>query len=104
MVLKEMLCLIIRLKKNDETNGKRTEKQIIEFLIKSKLLGATVWLGVDGFGKRGRSTIHIEGLIMNQPMLIEIIDEKEKIEPLLPVLKRMIGDNGLITIHEIKAA
>ncbi len=102
MVLKEMLCVMIRLKKNDETHGKRTEKQIIDFLIKSKLLGATVWLGVDGFGKRGRSTVHIEGIMMNQPMLIEIIDEKEKIEPLLPVLKRMIGDNGLITIHEVK--
>ena len=103
MVLKEMLCLMIRLKKNDETNRKRTEKQIIDFLIKSKLLGATVWLGVDGFGKRGRSTVHIEGLLMNQPMLIEVIDEKEKIVPLLPALKRMIGDNGLITIHDVKA-
>ncbi len=102
MVLKEMLCLMIRLKKNDENNGKRTEKQIIDFLIKSKLLGATVWLGVDGFGKRGRLTVHIEGIIMNQPMLIEIVDKKEKIEPLLIKLKRMIGDNGLITIYEVK--
>ena len=53
--------------------------------------------------KRGRSTVHIEGIMMNQPMLIEIVDEKEKIEPLLPELKRMIGDNGLITIHKVKA-
>ena len=103
MVLKEMLCLIIRLKKNDEMHGKRTEKQIIDFLIKSRLLGATVWLGVDGFGKRGKSTVHIEGLVMNQPMLIEVIDEKEKILPLLSASKRMIGDNGLITIHDVKA-
>ncbi len=102
MVLKEMLCLMIRIKKNDETNGKRTEKQIIDLLIKSKLLGATVWLGIDGFGKRGRSTMHIEGVMINQPMLIEVVDEKEKIEPLLIKLKRMIGDNGLITIHEVK--
>jgi uncharacterized protein len=103
MVLKEMLCLIIRIKKNDEIHEKRTEKQIIDFLMKSKLLGAIVWLGIDGFGKRGRSTVHIEGIMINQPMLIEIVDEKEKIEPLLPELKRMIGDNGLITIHEVKA-
>ena len=102
MVLKEMLCLMIRLKKNDETNGKRIEKQIIDLLIKSKLLGATVWLGIDGFGKRGRSTMHIEGVMINQPMLIEVVDEKEKIEPLLIKLKRMIGDNGLITTHEVK--
>ncbi len=102
MVLKEMLSLMIRLKKNDEINGKRIGNQIIDFLIKSKLLGATVWLGVDGFGKRGRSNIQIEGIMMNQPILIEVVDEKEKIEPLLEKLKRMIGDNGLITIHEVK--
>ena len=42
MVLKEMLSLMIRLKKNDEINGKRIGNQIIDFLIKSKLLGATV--------------------------------------------------------------
>ncbi len=62
MVLKKMLCLTIRIKKNDEINGKRLEKKIIDFLISSKVLGATVWLGVDGFGKRGKSTIHLEGM------------------------------------------
>ena len=64
-------------------------------------MGAIVWLGVDGFGKRGKSTIHLEGMTMNQPMLIEIVDEKEKIEPLLIPIKRMIDDNGIITIHEV---
>jgi len=37
-------------------NGKRLEKTIIDFLIKSKLFGAIVWLGVNGFGRRGKST------------------------------------------------
>ena len=50
MTLKEMICLNIRLKKNDEINGKRLEKTIIDFLMKAKVLGAIVWLGVDGFG------------------------------------------------------
>lgn len=81
---------MIRLKKNDEINGKRIGNQIIDFLIKSKLLGATVQLGVDGFGKRGRSNIQIEGIMMNKPILIEVVNEKEKIEPLLVKLKRML--------------
>jgi uncharacterized protein len=68
----------------------------------SKVLGATAWLGVDGFGKRGKSTEHLEGITINQPLIIETIDEIEKIEPLLIPLKRMIDDNGLITIHEVK--
>jgi uncharacterized protein len=101
MVFKKMLCLTIRIKKNDEINGKRLEKMIIDFLMRSKVLGATAWLGVDGFGKRGKSTVHLEGITINQPLIIETIDEIEKIEPLLIPLKRIIDDNGIITIHEV---
>jgi len=38
---------------------------------------------------------------MNQPLIIETVDEKEKIEPLLIPLKTMVDDNGIITIHEV---
>ncbi len=96
-----MLCLTIRIKKNDEINGKRLEKIIIDFLMHSNVLGATAWLGVDGFGKRGKSTVHLEGITINQPLIIETIDDREKIGPLLTPLKRMIDDNGIITIHEV---
>ena len=102
MTLKQMICLNIRIKKNDNVNGKRLEKTIIDFLMKSKVLGAIVWLGVDGFGRRGKSTVHLEGLMINQPMMIETIDEEEKILPLLLPLKQMIGDNGFITIHRVE--
>jgi len=95
-----MLCLTIRIKKNDEIDKKRVEPQIINFLV-HKIAGATVWLGVDGFGKRGKSTTHLEGTTMNQPLIIETVDEKEKIEPLLIPLKTMVDDNGIITIHEV---
>lgn len=96
-----MTCLNIRIKKNDEVDGKRLEKVIIEYLIKSKVLGSIVWLGVDGFGRRGRSSVHLEGLMINQPLMIETIDESEKIEPLLLPLKRIVGDNGFMTIHKV---
>lgn len=97
----KMLCLTIRIKRNDELNGKRLHKLIIDFLIQNKIAGSTVWTGVDGFGKRRRSTIHLEGITINMPLIIEIIDEKSKLEPLLPNLKRMIDDNGLVTINEV---
>lgn len=102
MTLREMLSLNIRIKKNDEMDGRRLENAILEFLIKTKILGAIVWLGIDGYGRRGRSKVHLEGLMINQPIMIETIDEREKIESLLPILKRMIGDNGFITIHKVE--
>ena len=70
--------------------------------MKAKVLGDIVWLGVDGFGRRGKSTVHLEGLMINQPMMIETIDEEEKIQPLLLPLKQMIGNNGFITFYKVQ--
>ena len=60
-------------------------------------------MGVDGFGKSGKSTLHLEGLTFNQPMMIDVVEEKSIIEPLLPQLKRMVDDHGIITLHEVDA-
>jgi len=32
--------------------------------------------------------------------MIEVVDTQEKLEPLLPELKQIIDDNGLVTIQE----
>jgi uncharacterized protein len=37
----------------------------------------------------------------NMPMVIEVVDEKSKLEPLLPQIRRMVGDNGLVTLQEV---
>lgn len=71
-----MLCVKIRIKRNDEFNGKRLHKLLIDFLIHNKVAGSTVWTGVDGFGKRRRSTIQLEGITINMPLIIEIITKR----------------------------
>jgi len=93
--------LIIRIKKNDEVGGKRLQILIMDYLMKAKVSGATVWTGVNGFGKRGKSTLHLEGVIVNMPLIIEVVDLQEKLEGLLPELKLIVGDNGLVTVQEI---
>ena len=96
----KMWNLTIRIKKNDEIGGKRLQTLIMDFLMKAKVEGATVWTGVNGFGKRGKSTLHLEGVTVNMPLIIEVVDTQEKLEPLLPDLKQIIGDDGLVTIQE----
>jgi PII-like signaling protein len=96
-----MWQLIIRIKKNDEVGGKRLQTLIMDCLMKAKVSGATVWTGVNGFGKRGKSTLHLEGVIVNMPLIIEVVDLQEKLEGLLPELKLIVGDNGLVTVQEI---
>lgn len=95
-----MWSLTIRIKKNDELDGKRLQSLVMDLLKKSGISGATVWTGVNGFGKRGRSTLKLEGVTVNMPLIIEVIDEQSKLEPLLPELKRIIGDDGLVTIQD----
>jgi PII-like signaling protein len=97
----KMWSLTIRIQKNDEFDGKRLHRLIMEFLTKSSVAGATVWTGVNGFGKRGKSTLHIEGISVNMPLIIEVVDEQKKLEPLLPELKRIVGDDGLVSISDV---
>jgi len=101
MIMKKMWSLTVRIKKNDEVDGKRLHLLIIEFLTKSGVAGATVWTGVNGFGKRGKSTLHLEGVSVNMPLIIEVVDEQAKLEPLLPELKRIVGDDGLVSISDV---
>ncbi len=96
-----MWCLLIRIKKNDSTDGKRTHVAILDVLKKSGISGATVWTGVAGYGKRGRSNFQIEGISVNMPMMIEVVDDLAKLESILPNLKKIVGDNGLMTMHEV---
>ena len=97
----KMWSLVIRIKRNDTARGKRVHDLILDILKKGNVTGATVWTGVDGYGKRGKSTLHLEGITVNMPLVIEAIDELEKFEKILPEIKELVHDNGLITMQEI---
>jgi len=97
----KMWNVTIRIKRNDELDGKRLYTLVLDLLIKAGVAGATIWTGVNGFGKRGRSTLHLEGVSVNMPLIMEVIDTQSKLEPLLPELKRIVGDNGIVSIQEV---
>jgi PII-like signaling protein len=95
-----MWQVTIRIKRNDTIDGKRLEHLLLDLLKKAGIAGATVWTGVDGFGKRGKSTMHLEGVQVNMPLVIEVVDLEEKLEPLLVEIKRLVDDDGLVTVQE----
>jgi len=74
----KMWQLTIRIKKNDEVGGKRLQAVVMDCLMKAHIEGATVWTGVDGFGKRGKSTLHLEGVSVNMPLIIEVVIVKRR--------------------------
>ena len=66
------------------------------------LAGATVLRGVMGYGKNSiLHTAKILRLSEDLPMVVEIVDTKEKIEKFLPQLDEMVKD-GLVTLEKMR--
>lgn len=66
------------------------------------LAGATVLRGPVGFGHSSHiHTTKILRLSQDLPIVIEIVDAKEKIDAFLPVLDGMMG-SGLVTLEKVQ--
>ncbi len=66
------------------------------------LAGATVMRGLEGFGAKSHlHTANILRLSADLPILIEIVDTREKIDAFLPIIEDAI-DNGLATIEVVE--
>ena len=64
--------------------------------------GATVIRGNMGFGQSSRiHTTKILRLSQDLPLIVEIVDSKDKIDAFLPVLDQMMG-SGLVTIEKVQ--
>ncbi|HZU75176.1 MAG TPA: DUF190 domain-containing protein, partial [Dehalococcoidia bacterium] len=73
----------------------------VEAALKHGLAGATVLRGVEGFGaNRHLHTLHLVELVSDLPMVVEIVDDEEKIQAFLPVVEQMIT-NGLVTLERV---
>jgi PII-like signaling protein len=68
------------------------------------LHGATVLRGQLGFGRsKGLHRTKVLRLAQDLPLIVEIVDTKERIETFLPVLDRMMSA-GLLTMAEVEIA
>jgi uncharacterized protein len=73
---------------------------ILDFLFRSGIAGATVIKGVAGFGAEHRiHSAHILEISDHLPIKIEFIEKGEKVDALLPELRKLI-DSGLIEVQE----
>jgi uncharacterized protein len=67
------------------------------------LAGATVIRGPMGFGHSSLiHTTEIWRLSEDLPLVIEIVDSRDKINTFLPALKRMMA-GGMVTMEKVKA-
>lgn len=87
---------------SDRWEGMALYDAIVQKARERGLAGATVLRGVEGFG--AHSLIHstrILRLSQDLPIVIEIVDRKEKIDPFLGELDLMVKD-GLVTLERVQ--
>lgn len=96
-------CLLrILIGESDKWQGKPLYEAIVLKARQMHLAGATVLRGPMGFGAASKlHTAKILRLSEDLPMVIEIVDAREKIETLLPELDRMMT-GGLITLEDVE--
>jgi PII-like signaling protein len=87
---------------SDSYAGRPLHEAIVLNAREMRLAGATVFKGIMGFGKnsRLRAAKFLE-LSPDLPVVVEIIDSREKIEGFLPVIDEMIT-NGLVTLEAVQ--
>ena len=96
------MLLRVFLGEGDRWHGQPLYEAIVMKARELHMAGATVLRGPMGFGKRSRlHTTKILRLSEDLPIVIELVDSKEKIDELLPYIDEMVTD-GLVTLERVQ--
>jgi PII-like signaling protein len=86
----------------DRWHGKPLYEAIVLQARELHLAGATVLRGPMGFGANSRlHTTKVLRLSEDLPLVIEIVDAKEKIDELMPHIDEMVQE-GLVTLERVQ--
>lgn len=97
----ESYLLRIFVGESDQWHGRPLYEAIVEHARTERLAGATVLRGLEGFGAAAHlHTARILSISEDLPMVVEIVDRKERIEQFLPQLQEMVGD-GMVTLEKV---
>lgn len=98
----EAILLRIFIGESDTYEGKPLYKYLVGLFRKEGLAGTTVLRGISGFGKSSHlHTTSILRLSTDLPIVIEVVDKRENIERIKPMLEGVVGE-GLITEESIR--
>lgn len=87
---------------SDHWQGRPLYEAIVLKARELHLAGATVLRGPMGFGANSRlHTTRILRLSEDLPMVIEIVDSREKIDELMPHIHAMVQE-GLVTLENVQ--
>ena len=101
-MLGEQLLLRIFIGERDKHKHIPLYEALVELFRTKGFAGATVLRGVAGFG--AHSMYHTDRLLRlstDLPMVIEVVDAKDRVEAILPTVEEMM-DGGMITLEKVQ--
>ena len=97
----EALLVRIYVGESDHHEGRPLYDAIVRLLRERAVRGVSVFRGIEGYGRSSRvHTTRILALSEDLPILIEAVDEADRIRSVLPELEPMIG-GGLVTLERV---
>ena len=102
MLPSEGYLLRIFIGESDRHDGKLLYEWLVLRAREEGLAGATVIRGMMGYGAHSRlHTFKIERLSQDLPIIVEIVDTREKLENFLALIDKEI-EEGMATLEEIR--
>jgi hypothetical protein len=98
----EQILVRIFIGESDRWRHQSLSGALLERLRKEGFAGATVFQGVAGFGARSVvHTAHLLRLSEDLPIVIEVVDTREHVDRLIPILDEMVSE-GLVTLEKAR--
>ena len=98
---KDAKLLRIHVSEGDTNEGRPIYESIVDLCRAMGLAGSTVFRGVEGYGETAEMHRH-RLLHHDQPILIVIVDEAEKIAAFIPEVEKLL-QSGLIAMSDVRA-
>ena len=87
----------------DKWHHQPLDRALLERLRREGFAGATVFHGVAGFGAASViHTAHLVDLGSDLPVVIEVVEDQEHVDKLLPILDEMLTSGALVTIEKVR--
>lgn len=92
--------LRVHISESDRFEHKPLYEAIVAKCREMKIAGATVFLGLEGYGETGE--MHRGGLLRHdRPIVISIVDSPENIDRLIPAIEQMMS-TGILAQSDVK--
>jgi PII-like signaling protein len=93
--------LHIHIDEQDRLEGKPLHEVIVDTCRRLRIVGATVFLGLEGYGETAE--IHRSRLLhRDRPVIVAVIDSADNIERLVNELEPMLS-TGVLTVTDVEA-